>query len=429
MRVVREGPIKITRATVEAAWRRRSREQRHVLGDAVCRGLALVVNASSMTWVFSYKPRGQDPRTGKRFSSRSVTIGTPESHSPDDARAIAGQLKGQAKSGKDPAEARKAAIAVSAKARAETVSLLIERYAVALPKRPKMRGSGNLTKRQADAEINHLKRAVAEIGAGAKPASVISGEDVRSAISACGSKAATARHWYGTLNRFFDWALDEGLVTANPCLLVAKGRRPRAVAPRQQFLVPAELALLWKAAAQLNPVHCDLVRFLIAVPCRRGEAANMDWAHLNLSEAVWSQPSHLTKNRDAHRIYLPELAFGTLQARYMAAGRPSSGLVFPAPRLGKPVDTFSDIKQQLVSAVKGLPDWRFHDMRRSFATALGEAGTSEAVADAILNHRQSATRGGVLGVYQMAQRWPERVEAMKLWNNILLRAINSAPPR
>lgn len=426
MRVVREGPIKITKATVEAAWRRRSSERRLVLGDAVCRGLALVVNANSMSWVFSYKPRGQDAVTGKRFSSRSVTVGTPESHSPDDARAIAGQLKGQAKAGKDPAEARKAAIAQSAKARAETLNLLIERYAAALPKRPKMRGTGTLTARQADAEIAHLKRAVAAMGAGPKPVSGITGEDVREAITACGSKAATARHWYGALNRFFDWALDEGFVTVNPCLLVAKGRRPRAVAPRQRFLAPAELALLWQAAAELNPVHCDLVRFLIAVPCRRGEAANMDWAHLNLSEAVWSQPSHLTKNRDAHRIYLPELAFGILQARHVAARRPSSGLVFPAPRLGKPVDTFSDLKEQLVSAVKGLPDWRFHDMRRSFVTALGEAGTSETVADAILNHRQSATRGGVLGVYQMAQRWPEQVEAMKLWNNILVRAINSA---
>jgi len=49
----------------------------------------------------------------------------------------------------------------------------------------------------------------------------------------------------------------------------------------------------------------------------------------------------------------------------------------------------------------------------------------EAVADAILNHRQSATRGGVLGVYQLAQRWPEQVAAMKHWGDALLDAINS----
>jgi hypothetical protein len=56
----------------------------------------------------------------------------------------------------------------------------------------------------------------------------------------------------------------------------------------------------------------------------------------------------------------------------------------------------------------------WHDFRRSFATALGEAGVSEAVVDAVLNHRQSATRG-VLGVCQRASRWPERVKTMEHW--------------
>ena len=41
----------------------------------------------------------------------------------------------------------------------------------------------------------------------------------------------------------------------------------------------------------------------------------------------------------------------------------------------------------------------------------------ETVVDAVLNHRQAATRGGVLGVYQRAQRWPEQVAAMELGRN------------
>jgi integrase len=48
--------------------------------------------------------------------------------------------------------------------------------------------------------------------------------------------------------------------------------------------------------------------------------------------------------------------------------------------------------------------WTWHDFRRSFATALGEAGIPEIFAQAVLNHHQSATRGGVLGVYQRASR-------------------------
>ena len=107
------------------------------------------------------------------------------------------------------------------------------------------------------------------------------------------------------------------------------------------------------------------------------------------------------------------------------------GLVFPAPVSGGVVDTFSDIRAELVEATKlgggeqgsELDGWTWHDFRRSFATALGEAGVPEAVADAVLNHRQSATRGGVLGVYQRASRWPEQVKAMELWGRLLAAAI------
>jgi hypothetical protein len=54
---------------------------------------------------------------------------------------------------------------------------------------------------------------------------------------------------------------------------------------------------------------------------------------------------------------------------------------------------------------------------------VAEAGVAEAVADAVLNHRQSATRGGVLGVYQQARRWPEQRAAMVRWGELLTAAI------
>jgi hypothetical protein len=51
MRIIREGPTKITRSTIDAAWRRRAAGLRTVIGDFECRGLALIVNATSMSWV------------------------------------------------------------------------------------------------------------------------------------------------------------------------------------------------------------------------------------------------------------------------------------------------------------------------------------------------------------------------------------------
>jgi integrase len=191
-----------------------------------------------------------------------------------------------------------------------------------------------------------------------------------------------------------------------------------------------ELARLWRAAGEaegLAPVHRDLIRLLIALPCRRGEAAAMEWQHLDLDGTTWTQPGALTKNGDAHRLHLHPLALELLRDRQEKAGRPAFGLVFPAPKSGRVLDVFSDMKAALDRATS-ISDWTWHDFRRSFATALGEAGIPEPVVDAVLSHRQAATRGGVLGVYQRAQRWPEQVRAMQVWGEHLAAALEGREP-
>src|SRR3954451_17051770 len=108
MRYVSEGPVRITRAAIEKAWRRRRADTCLSIRDAECRGLSLVVNPTTMAWRYSYKPRGVDPLTGRRFASRSMTLGMPETHSPDAAWTAANQIKGQAKAGEDPAARKRA---------------------------------------------------------------------------------------------------------------------------------------------------------------------------------------------------------------------------------------------------------------------------------------------------------------------------------
>ncbi len=427
--VTREGPLKITRAAIDAAWKRRAPAQRTIISDAECRGLALVVNSSSMSWRFEYRPRGVDPLTGKRFASRSMVLGNPASLSPDAARDAANKLKGEAKAGSDPAAQKRTRLADDARKRAGTLRRLLAMYEHALPIRPKLRGGhGTLSARAVAEELSHTNAAIIAMGALDKSAEAIDRDDVKRMLEGVADKPATARHRFGALSRFYDWAQDEGHVAINPCGQLAKARRPRPPKSRSTHHKPKQLGQLWraiKAAAGLDQVHRDLLHFLIAVPCRRGEATRMQWSDVDLSEAVWSQPGTQTKNGDPHQFHLPALALGILRRRHEAAGSPATGHVFPAPRSGKAVDTFGKLKKAVDAALTTKLDWRVHDHRRSFVTALAEAGVHEAVLDAILNHRQAATRAGVLGVYQRAQRWPEQVQAMKQWNELISLAIGT----
>ena len=89
MHVTSEGPIKITKATIDAAGRRAKKEHRLIVRDKQCRGLALIVNPTTMTWTYVYRPRGKDAATGRRWPNQTITLGNPETHSPDGAGAEA----------------------------------------------------------------------------------------------------------------------------------------------------------------------------------------------------------------------------------------------------------------------------------------------------------------------------------------------------
>jgi integrase len=430
MRITSE-TVKITKATIEAAWRRRAQNQRLIIRDKECRGLALLVNATSMSWTYAYRPRGTDPATKRRWPNKAVTIGNPASHSIEDARHEANRIKGQAAAGGDPAAERKAAIAEAQQKRSTTLGRLFADYSKVVPRRQKMRGSGKPSPSYIAEELAQVRMGIAEMDATKTPAAELTVKEVLKLLAGV-EGVTTARKRFGPLSRFLDWCVDAGHIRTNPCADISRQARPRAPQERTHYLSPDELARLWRASEGLRePVWRDLVRFLIVVPCRRNEAAQMEWQHVDLDAAEWRQPSHLTKNRDPHRLHLPAPALDLLRERRKATD--GKGLVFPAPRSGRPVDTFTDIKSALTEATaskegeplahSALTGWTWHDFRRSFATALGEAGIPETVADAVLNHRQSATRGGVLGVYQRATRWPEQRNATELWARMLTDAI------
>jgi len=67
--------------------------------------------------------------------------------------------------------------------------------------------------------------------------------------------------------------------------------------------------------------------------------------------------------------------------------------------------------------------WRLHDFRRSLVTILAERGINIAVLDSMLNHAASATRSGVIGVYQKATLIEPMREAMRHWNRLLENAL------
>jgi integrase len=424
MKTTREGPTKIGVKTIERVWRKRAKDARHIVTDSERPGLALIVNSTSMAWAYSYKPRGVDPVSGKRFNTQTVTMGSPETYSPDQARAEANRIRDAVAAGGDPGADRKAAIAEMTLQRASTVERAAADYLALLPMKEK-KGGGLISRAWVEEQADHLSRAVATLGIASSP---LTGVDVRTVRKL--QQGEAYRHRFGALNRFLDWAVHEDRISANPCASIGRAYRPVAGGERERTPSLRDLALIWTACEKaLELVFCDFVRFAITTPARRNEIANLRWGHLDLDARVWDQPGRLTKNRNAHQLRLNAPGLQILRRRWDAAGRPAAGLVFPSPRSMKPISAFSAMLRALHREAPDVASWSLHDLRRSFATALGKLGEdSESTIDAVLNHRQAGSRAGVLGTYNRSTRLPAQAEALERWGRLIKDALEGRFP-
>src|ERR1700744_3130226 len=113
-----------------------------------------------MVWSYAYRPRGIDPATKKRWPTRTFTLGNPANLSPEDARNEALKARGLAAAGSDPHREKKAKLAAEQTKRSTTADRPIGDYEKALPKRPKMRGTGRPSPSYVAIEIAQVRRAL-----------------------------------------------------------------------------------------------------------------------------------------------------------------------------------------------------------------------------------------------------------------------------
>jgi integrase len=375
------------------------------------------LSSGARTWLFKYRALN-----GRQHWHR---IGTFPAMTVDEARKEARALRAAVDKGKDPSKEREAEREAARAARAAAVEKLAESYAKALPGRPSLRGSGAISAEHAAAEAAAVRNAIARMKLEGRPVAEITPADLLGLLHLEAARPATARLLFGAFGRFLEWCRDAGHLAINPCDAIPRARRPKPPPARRRVVALPDLARLWIASEVLPAPLGELARLLIALPVRRGEGARLAWEDVDLKAGVWTLPGAITKNGDPHRIALHPLARKLLSARHKAMGRPTSGLAFPSPRAGNEVSAWTGMKADMGEAA-GFRAWTWHDFRRSFASLMAERGVAEPVADAVLNHRQSGTRGGVLGVYQHAQRWPEQKAALEKWGAALAEAIAAA---
>jgi integrase len=176
-------------------------------------------------------------------------------------------------------------------------------------------------------------------------------------------------------------------------------KRPHKPTERDRVLTDAELVAIWKAC----PMNAAgrLTRMLMLSGARRDEMAGLLRTEIGADAIVI--PAARTKTKVEHTIALTDLMRYVLRGVDGNGKHALTGTDFAVNKSGR---TKEEIE------VPGVKNWRFHDLRRTFATGMQKQGVPVQVIEKLLNHKMQ----GVMKVYQRHDYATERRDALEKWS-------------
>ena len=245
---------------------------------------------------------------------------------------------------------------------------------------------------------------------GERPIREITRADLKEILLERHATAKTqARRLRALVTRIWSYALKEDYVDANIALQI---ELPSEETVRDRRLARHEIANFWYGLerAKCSPQSRLILRLLLVLGQRRGETALMHWSEIDAEKNRWEIPKAKTKSARATLVPITELAWTLIRE----AGT-TSGYVFAGPD-GRPPFLPSVTRAMRDNLpVLGLDNARAtpHDLRRSFASGLGDLEIDRTVIIKLLNHAEPGITGKV---YELADRWPQKVAAMEAWS-------------
>jgi integrase len=211
--------------------------------------------------------------------------------------------------------------------------------------------------------------------------------------------------------RFFSWCRERDILELSPAEAI---RPPSKEKTRDRVLTLEEMKKFWVACDQISYPWGPIFQLLLLTGARLREVAQASWDEISIVDRTLDLPARRTKNGRSHQIQLSVQAMNIIQALPKVEGQ---GLLFTTN--GKTaVSGFSKVKKRL-DIISGVSDWRYHDLRRSFATHSTERlSISPVIADKILNHVTGQVRG-VAAIYQHGEYLEDRRAALQKWGNFI----------
>jgi integrase len=392
-------------------------------------GLFLRIRPSgAKSWLFSFSLPGD--RTLIR-----MTLGSVKNISLKEARAKLPELHSQVSQGIDPRHAR------AAKQAENTSAITMQKLFSDWIEFVKLAGEITPTwiKRHEDRWRLHLRKKLGNLFA-----KDVTRAHLASALDTMARKGIKeeTRKALTTLNLMLDYGLTRHSIESNPArMLKPKDFAASANRSRDRVLNLYELRMLWQALDRtiylkttkeykpaMNPVITTAIKILILTGARRTEVAAMRWDELS-ENGIWLLPASRTKNRQAHTIFLPQIAIHLINDLKKLTGQSdfvfengkghihSDSLTSTINRLTKAPNDPKATKRASTAPLSEMKPFSTHDIRRSAATAWGEyLKVKPHVIEQMLNHHPL---NKLIAIYQRATYAEEQKAAWLAWGEMV----------
>ena len=389
-----------------------SHGKRFEVFDALVPGLAVRVSASGRkSFTLYYRHQGRMRRLG---------LGRYPDVLLEKARRIATQHRGRIFDGADPAGDKQTEQAQNE----HTVQALYDRYRT---DQEKTLRSWSEVRRIMEREVLPVWRHRRVVD--------LHRRDIRELVE---RKARTApiqaNRVLQRISAMLSFAVDQDWIESNPAWRIKKPGRERS---RDRVLTREELREVWAALHEteatnpdgtpkprLSQTLNDMLIVMLLTAQRRGELCTMRWQDVDLVTGWWMIPAESSKNADPHRVPLTPLVLKILKRRAEATNR-DERYVFSNHRSTCVVDRAKKAAAVLCNGGVSF-HFRAHDLRRTAASYMGEAGVDRFHIAHVLNHR-SVTHSTVTAVYDRYRYDKEKRAALEKWAEVLAGIVEVKP--
>ncbi len=326
--------------------------------------------------------------------------------------------------GIDPKDERIEAKKESARKRANSFAAVVEDYLKDILTRQRNRHA-----KKDDAEIRRELLDPQRNAWMRKPISDITDADIAELIGAIRDRPAPgmAYNVWGHVKAIFSWAMwperRQGYgLASNPTQHLQPKHFKLSKTVSTRVLSDDEIRAYWQVADSTPYPLGPFYKLLMLTGQRKSEVSDAAWGEFDLKRRkLWTVPEERFKSGQSHLVPLSNDALALINGLERFAGESSGDFLFSTTRGVKPINGFSKAKnaldKEMLERLKEndpnakLPDWVFHDVRRTVRTRLSSIRVNSDVAEMVIGHGKT----GLRRVYDQHEFEQEMREALDRW--------------